>query len=758
MRTFTGRGTAEPLDTLSTPSASAELAWTNLSATAVGSAPPPLDSASMAYDPADGYLVLFGGTLANGYPNNDTWTYAGGTWTNITSRSPTHPSARAGAGFAWDLVGQQLVLFGGSEFTGVTENDTWTFRAGQWTNRSSVLSVNPPATYAPGMVTDSSDRTVLLFGGAWAKGPNGGTWSWNGTGWTNLTGRLATAPSPRLWSSLADDPWDNGVMLFGGFNDNRTYLSDTWVFRAGAWTNLTNTAPASPPPTLEGVLLAEAVNQSLVLTQGLFVPSNGVPVLSPFTWVWKGGSWTNLTALVSNAPPSRSFASSAELPGGGGMGVLFGGLGGGADLGDLEWLHLPLRTIASASPSLLPVGGALTYNATAEGGAFPITYSWTFGDGGSSGTASGQHTYASAGSYRVQFVATDTIGSRTYANFSVRVVTGLAVTMSATPPSCDAGMSIALTSTVLGGSSPYSYSWTFGDGSAGSSISDPSHLYASAALYPVRLNVSDPTGDQGTAEINISVEPLPAARLLAAPAAPRVGQAVNFTAALSGGTPPFTNSWTFGDGGTSSSGAPTHAFSAPGTYLVKLYAVDAFGRGVNATLELIVTSTGTPLSVQATDFPTKGDPDTVFTFNATTHGGTPPYSILWSFGDGTTAAGAQVTHTFLLSRGSPYNVSVNASDLVGSRALAWLLVPVLPLNSSGNPSAHSPAATTSLLLPILLAVAAAAVAVVLLGFYLRRRRGQRPDGVKGDPPASGAGPSSSPPPSEAEVGGRGPAA
>ena len=65
----------------------------------------------MAYDPAIGQLVLFGGVGANGNALGDTWTYNGTTWT--LQSPPTSPGARALASMDYDPALGQLVLFGG---------------------------------------------------------------------------------------------------------------------------------------------------------------------------------------------------------------------------------------------------------------------------------------------------------------------------------------------------------------------------------------------------------------------------------------------------------------------------------------------------------------------------------------------------------------------------------------------------------------------------------------------------------------------
>nr|MDA8292961.1 hypothetical protein [Actinomycetota bacterium] len=70
--------------------------WTKQSPT---TSPSARSFASMAYDPATGTMVLFGGDGSSGLLA-DTWTWNGTTW---TKQSPTtSPSARYGASMAYD--------------------------------------------------------------------------------------------------------------------------------------------------------------------------------------------------------------------------------------------------------------------------------------------------------------------------------------------------------------------------------------------------------------------------------------------------------------------------------------------------------------------------------------------------------------------------------------------------------------------------------------------------------------------------------
>jgi hypothetical protein len=72
----------------------------------------------MAFDPATGDLVLFGGY--DGSYRNDTWTYDGTTW---TQQFPATSPPRSLASMAFGPASRGLVLF-------LENGDTWTYQPG----------------------------------------------------------------------------------------------------------------------------------------------------------------------------------------------------------------------------------------------------------------------------------------------------------------------------------------------------------------------------------------------------------------------------------------------------------------------------------------------------------------------------------------------------------------------------------------------------------------------------------------------------
>ncbi|MBO0888809.1 hypothetical protein J2P12_06885, partial [Candidatus Bathyarchaeota archaeon] len=226
--------------TSSTPS------WTNITST---TGPSPRWGASMAYDAADGYVVLFGGQSIFGYNANlhDTWKFVGGSWTNITTSSG--PQADAYAPMTFDAAEGYIVMF--SRF-----GSTWIFQAGAW-SLATPCSLpcsplpSPSPRVAASMTYDPIAGVVVLFGGC-CRSPTqdvyGDTWEFQcklfACGWTNVTSD--TGPPARLFASMEYDAADGYTVLFGGtttFTSTLpfTSLGDTWKFTGGSWTNITAT-------------------------------------------------------------------------------------------------------------------------------------------------------------------------------------------------------------------------------------------------------------------------------------------------------------------------------------------------------------------------------------------------------------------------------------------------------------------------------------------------------------------------------------
>jgi PKD repeat protein len=110
----------------------------------------------------------------------------------------------------------------------------------------------------------------------------------------------------------------------------------------------------------------------------------------------------------------------------------------------------------------------------------------------------------------------------------------LTVSIIPCPPSGNAPLSVNFTSNVSGGTPPYTYLWSFGDGMTSSS-SNPSHTYQSLGTYGVTLKVSDSQGNTQTANSSVSAGQT---------TSPSSAQNVSFSVTASDSEDPYLRYWT----------------------------------------------------------------------------------------------------------------------------------------------------------------------------------------------------------------------
>ena len=488
--------------------------WTNITGS---SAPSPRNGASMAYDAADGYVVLFGGFYS---PFGDTWKFLGGTWTNITSSSG--PSPRSDAMMVYDGADGYVVLFGGitiafSRFVG----DTWKFLNGSWSN---ITPSSGPSPRAHGSMTyDAADRYVILFGGLTKSGVTlvrlSDTWEFLAGSWTNI---LPSSPLlARDYTSMAYDAADGYVILFGG-QANAITFGDTWKFLAGTWTNITSSSSA--PPRYAATMVYDAADGYVILFGG----DNGPSYLGD-TWKFLGGSWTNITS--SNSPSPR-YETSTAYDASDGYVILFGGIGcsGSGYCGDTWEFSSPPAfdySLSNSGPASVQQGSFVSVTVTVQltagaaqsvalscvASSLPTGVSCMFSPltvtPAQAGVASilnlGTNSSTPAGSFTIQVTGTP-LGATSVPTSFVLTVSPLPITAVIISSAAVADSPANFTGNANGGVAPYTYSWAFGDGSIGTG-NTTSHTYSSSGALIVTLTVTDATSASQSFTESITVLP-----------------------------------------------------------------------------------------------------------------------------------------------------------------------------------------------------------------------------------------------------------
>lgn len=171
----------------------------------------------------------------------------------------------------------------------------------------------------------------------------------------------------------------------------------------------------------------------------------------------------------------------------------------------------PLSCTANANPSSGNAPLTVNFTSSASGGNSPYTFNWDFGDGGSSNQQNTTHTYQNPGTYYWSLTVTDSMNNNCYKNGTINVSssTSLTCTAEANPTSGKAPLEVHFTSSVSGGTTPYSYYWNFGDGQT-SNEQNPVHTYISEGNYNWTFTVTDSSNStcQKEGTIVVSEEPV----------------------------------------------------------------------------------------------------------------------------------------------------------------------------------------------------------------------------------------------------------
>jgi len=208
------------------------------------------------------------------------------------------------------------------------------------------------------------------------------------------------------------------------------------------------------------------------------------------------------------------------------------------DHGTLTVNHSPTADFSGSPTSgCAPLPVNFTDNSTGD----PTSWSWTFGDGGTSTEQNPSYTYENPGIYTVSLTVSNACGSDddtkdNYITFYAKPT----ATASSNSPICE-GNSIVLT----GGPDGMSYSWS-GPGSWTSSDQNPTRTGATTAMTGTyTLTVTDGGCTSVPVSINVVVNQSPTANAGADTEIIEGGSVViGGSPTASGGTAPYTYSWT----------------------------------------------------------------------------------------------------------------------------------------------------------------------------------------------------------------------
>ncbi len=554
--------------------------------TITGACPDPTEGAGMAYDPEGGSVLLFGGFDGGTY-YNDTWRYSEGAWTLLAPASPV-PNGRYEQALVYDDADGYLLLFGGYGCANAAcsptyaLNDTWEYRAGGWTNLTSLSTAMPPVTFSAGAAYDAADGAVLITAGQACLdppscsvfGPTNATWTYRGGLWSEVT--ATPAPPARRAPILAFDPAEGRILLGAGYS-LAAPLTDMWSY----------VAPLS-------ITSLSAVPGVIDLGQTSLLSTSASGGESPYSYAYSGlpggCASANASSITCSPAATGSFRVGVRISDGTGYTM--------GNSTTLEVYPTPVVASLGVTPASADVGQSVTFTAHPLAGSNPSeTYAWTpaggLGCAPSTGNSLNCTPTASGTGYTVVVNMTDPTGAAspdvTSAPYTVDADPATTVP-SVSPTRVDVGQDVNFSARVLAvGSGSDVLTWSGlppGCVSSDSATIGPCPAQM-AGNYTVSVGITDSNGfttRNGSVLLTVALDPR-----AVAPIANRtsvdVGQSVLFTASGVRGTLPYSYAWSVSSSllgcapGTSPS--LTCQPSTPGSYTVVVTVTDS--RGVSSS-------------------------------------------------------------------------------------------------------------------------------------------------------------------------------
>ncbi len=293
------------------------------------------------------------------------------------------------------------------------------------------------------------------------------------------------------------------------------------------------------------------------------------------------------------------------------------------------------------------------------------TWSWNFGDGGTSNLQNPVHTYASVGTYTITLLVTNISSGCDYTKTDVVTIADEQALFTASLTQLCKNSSTTFTATsIQNNPAIVNYEWDFDDGTGPFSGNNVSHVFVNAGQYDIRLIITDVNGCKDTLiRPNYITVNGPTAGFTPAVPGSCLNAAVTFTdLSVTDGTHNITNwYWNYGDGTSDTLTSPPfqHMYSGSGVYNVSLVVQDSYGCkdsiGLNNAL-IISTPVADYVSIDTLSCP--GKP---VIFQSLSTG--PNLTYAWTFGDGGTSTLANPVHVY--SADGTYTVNLTITDQYG---------------------------------------------------------------------------------------------
>ena len=410
-----------------------------------------------SYDQQFGYGVLsdvFNTSGSSTKKTNDTWVFSNDTWSNITAHLLVSPDPRIGSMMAYDPLDGYSVLFGGETASYISDyNDTWIlsdpidFQLAASPpmidlGETSILNVSvhggiPPFTFndselpsycqpvvAPGMVpcvpsTAGTDNISLALNDSIGEVASATT---QFTVYPALTERASVGPNP---TTVGHVTWFNATVTGGAppvsaewrLSDGTNSSSPVWshafasagtynatfVVRDGRGFNFTSSFQivANPAPTISLSTNATVTDVGLPVSFTAIAFGGTAPL--SYGWTFGDGASSDLPTVNHTYAAAGAYVINVTLA---------DSLGVSVHNSTQLVVHGVFRINATASETRVVNGTPVAFDVVYTGGTAPFFIDWDFGDGASaSSSPNPTHAYDLPGNYTASVTVRDSVGA-----------------------------------------------------------------------------------------------------------------------------------------------------------------------------------------------------------------------------------------------------------------------------------------------------------------------------------------------------------